>query len=370
MRWIEVLLRAAKGYGRDRCAIFAAGVTYYALLSLFPLALLVVGTLGFLVTDPEQQQRVVDELMETLPLSGDGRQELEGVVDSVVAARGALGLVGLVLTAYSASALFGAVRTALNAVFHVERQRPFVLGKAIDLGLVGSFGALLLLSFAMTVAIAFAQRHAEAIAGEEFATLSVWLASLLYLLVPPVVTGLVFLLLFTRVANAGLTVREVVPGVLVAALLFELVKVGFAQYIASFGDYDATYGALGFVVVLLLFFNVAAQVMLLGAECARANAEVLGAAGELREVGALSVRVAGLRQRRGLGWLPVLPVSEAVPGALDGRFAPVSDAGGGVSEAGGCDRRAVEAGAGSKLVVGAGLVALVVATLLRRPRGG
>jgi len=68
MRWVEVGLRAAKGYGRDRCAIFAAGVTYYALLSLFPLALLLVGALGFFVTDAGDQQRVVDELMGLLPL--------------------------------------------------------------------------------------------------------------------------------------------------------------------------------------------------------------------------------------------------------------------------------------------------------------
>ena len=367
MRWVEVGLRAAKGYGRDRCAIFAAGVTYYALLSLFPLALLLVGALGFFVSDAGDQQRVVDELMEMLPLTESGRSDLEGVVDGVVSARGALGVLGLVLTAYSASALFGAVRTALNGVFHVEQQRPFVLGKAVDLGLVAGFGVLLALSFAMTVAIAFAQRHAESFVGEDVATLVAWLASVLYLLAPPVVTGLVFLLLFTRVAHAGLSVRDVLPGVLVAALLFELVKVGFAQYIASFGDYDATYGALGFVVVLLLFFNLSSQVMLLGAEVARANSEVLES-GDLSEARGLSERLAGLRRRRGLGWLPVLRVPEARASVV-ARVVGTLEVTQRLEESGGRDRGELEVGTSSKVVVAAGLVALVVATLLRRGSG-
>lgn len=384
MRWLEVGLRAVKGYGEDRCAIFAAGVTYYALLSLFPLALVLVGALGFFVTDPADQARVVDELMKALPLTESGRGDLEGVVDGVVSARGALGLVGLVLTAWSASALFGAVRTALNGVFHVDRQRPFVLGKAVDLALVAGFGVLLATSFAMTVAIAVAQRHAEAFVGADVATLVAWLASVLYLVVPPLVTGLVFLLMFTRVANAELSVREVLPGVAVAALLFEVVKVGFAQYIASFGNYDATYGALGFVVVLLLFFNLASQVTLFGAEVARANAEVRRG-DDPRESRALGAQLDRWRLHAGLAWLPRVRVPAPRPSVMArvvgaaGSVAPsgdgatseepvvvARDAGDGDgSVVGGPGEAAAGTGTGSKLVVATGLVALVAATLLR-----
>jgi hypothetical protein len=181
----------------------------------------------------------------------------------------------------------------LNAVFHVDQQRPFLVGKSIDLGLVAGFGVLLLASFALTVAIAFAQRQMDALVGENLSTLVAWLANLAYLLIPPLVTGLVFTLLYTTVAHVGYTRRQVMPGVIVAALLFEALKVGFAQYVASFGNYDATYGALGFVVILLLFFNLSAQVMLVGAEVARANVEVL----ELRRRGEPMSTI--LRVRRG-----------------------------------------------------------------------
>lgn len=256
-------------------------MTYYALISLFPLVIFIVSVGAFFITDPADQTRLIDELMGALPLNEeDGREALEDTIDGVVSNRGALGLVGLLATAYTAGALFTSVRLALNGVFHVEQQRPFVLGKAIDLGLVAGFGVLLLASFALTVAIAFAQQQADAIVGERLSTLVAWLASVAYLLIPPLVTGLVFLLLYANVARAGYTTRQVLPGVIVAALLFEALKVGFTWYVASFGNYDATYGTLGFVIILLLFFNLSAQVMLVGAEVARANAEVLELEGE------------------------------------------------------------------------------------------
>ena len=275
MRWLEVALRAGIGYGKDRCAIFAAGVTYYSLISLFPLILFIVSIAAFFIADAGDQDRLIDELMANLPLNeDDGRGALEDTISGVVDNRGALGVVGFLATAYTAGALFTSVRVALNGVFHVEQQRPFVLGKAIDLGLVAGFGVLLLASFALTLGIAFLQQQADAVVGEGLATLVAWLANLAYLLIPPLVTGLVFMLLYTTVAHVGYTPRDVLPGVIVAALLFEALKVGFAWYIASFGNYDATYGTLGFVIILLLFFNFSAQVMLVGAEIARANAEV------------------------------------------------------------------------------------------------
>jgi membrane protein len=283
-------------------------VTYYALISLFPLVIFIVSVGAFFITDSTDQERLIDELMQALPLSEeDGRSGLEETIDQVVSNRGALGIVGLLATVYTAGALFTSVRVALNGVFHVEQQRPFVIGKAIDLGLVVGFGVLLMASFALTVAIAFAQQQADALVGERLSTLVAWLASLAYLLIPPLVTGLVFLLLYANVARAGFTTRQVLPGVIVAALLFEALKVGFTWYVASFGNYDATYGALGFVIILLLFFNLSAQVMLVGAEVARANAEVL----ELERTGggrpALARLLAGMRSayRKGRG-LPVV----------------------------------------------------------------
>jgi membrane protein len=274
-RFVEVAIRAVKGFTGDKSNIAAAGITYFALLSIFPLLLLALGVFGFFVTDPEDQRQLVDRLINELPLDADsGRDDLEQTITSIASARGALGIFGLLGLLYSGSALFTAIRTALNGVFRAEKARPFVLGKLVDIGLVATFGLLVTLSIGASFAISLAARFSEELVGEDAATLVARLLTLAYFLLPPLISLTVFLLLYAIVPARNVTFKEALPGALAAMLLFETLKVGFTQYVAAFGNYDATYGALGFVIILLMFIYFSSQVMLLGAQVARANAEV------------------------------------------------------------------------------------------------
>ncbi|MGD9934271.1 MAG: YihY/virulence factor BrkB family protein [Dehalococcoidia bacterium] len=289
-RAAEVVVRAAKGYGADHCAVFAGGVTYFALVSLFPLTLFAMSVTGFVFQDSAEQQKLVDNLLDALPIDqASGRGDLEDVIGAVVDARGTLGIIGLLGAAYSASALFGAVRTSLNGVFKAEQKRPFFAAKAIDLAQVLVFTVLLLLSVGVTFGIAFAQRFSEDLFGEDAGWITGRTLSLAYALVPIGVSVMVFILLYTIVPARKVGRRNALIGGVVAAVLFEALKVGFAQYVANFGNYDATYGTLGFVIVLLVFFNFSAQVMLLGAEVARAGFDIdkSNDAERFKETGAL-----------------------------------------------------------------------------------
>lgn len=307
---IEIGIRAIKAYGADGCAVFAGGITYYALLSLFPLTLLVISVAGFVFQDEDDQQRLIDNMLDTLPIDQTtGRDDLESLVDSVVSARGTLGVIALATAAYSSSALFGAVRTALNAVVKAERRRPFFLGKAVDLLQVAILTLLLLLSVAVTVGITLAQRFSSELFGEAAAS---WISRLLtlgYAVLPTAVSAVAFFLVYTLVPARRLGLRDTLHGAAVAAVLFEILKVLFAQYVANFGNYNATYGTLGFVVVLLVFFNFSAQVLLLGAEVARSSTEVrAGGIGHLSETDALGARLRKLLRR-----LPLAPAAPPAP---------------------------------------------------------
>ena len=321
-RAAEVVVRAAKGYGADHCAVFAGGVTYFALISLFPLTLFAMSVTGFVFQDPDEQQKLVDNLLDALPIDQEsGRGDLEDVIGAVVNARGTLGIVGLLGAAYSASALFGAVRTSLNGVFKAEQKRPFFAAKAVDLAQVLVFTVLLLLSVGVTFGIALAQRFSEDLFGENAGWVTGRTLSLAYALVPIAVSVVVFILLYTIVPARKVGRRNALVGGIVAAVLFEALKVGFAQYVANFGNYDATYGTLGFVIVLLVFFNFSAQVMLLGAEVARAGFDIgnSDASGRYKETDALLQKLgrvlpSALRER-----LPASPVAETPA------VSPVSD---------------------------------------------
>ena len=350
-RRAEVLVRAAKSFSDHRCSILAGGVTYFALVSLFPLVLVVLSVAGFIWTDPADQRELIDEILDALPLDEEsGRADLERLIDAVVSARGTLGLFGLVAAAYTGSAMFGAVRHALNEVFEVQESRPLVLGKLVDLSLVLVFGALLVLSTAATFAIALVAAFASEFMGEEAARAVRLGSAALYVVLPAGISTLIFLLLYSKVARADVTWRQALAGALVAALAFEVLKVGFAEYVAAFGNYEATYGALGFVIILLLFFYLSSQVMLFGAEVVRADRE-FRAAPSRRELDSMRAvidrvraRIPLLRGRASAGPHAPPPTSASA----EARAAEVPRPGSGLCRCAGCRLRAGGAGPSSR----------------------
>ncbi len=137
-----------------------------------------------------------------------------------------------------------------------------------------------------TVGIALVARSTEQLLGAEAASLVRGLTALAYMVGPPIASASVFMLLYVRVAPAGVTWQQAFGGVTVATAGFEGLKFGFVQYVAAFGDFDATYGALGFIVILLLFFSLSSRLMLYGAEVVRADRD-FRAEPSLRELTAL-----------------------------------------------------------------------------------
>jgi membrane protein len=258
-----------KQFGADHCGVYAAGISYFALLSLFPLALFAVSVAGFIFTDPEDQEAVVDALLDLLPFEEEGqaRDEVEKIIDTIVQDRGALGIIGLVGVAWSASAMFGAMRAGLNRVFHAQKNRPYVIGKAFDLLLVLGFAVLLLLSVAATFAVTFAENVVS-----EYVTLApllAWIEWTVYRLAPALVSFLIFTLLFKYIPARKVEMSYIVAGAFISAFLFEILKIGFALYVQYFSNYTTAYGAIGFVIILLIFFYFSAQIVLVGAEFAR-----------------------------------------------------------------------------------------------------
>lgn len=297
----EVALRTVSGYSADRCGIAAAGITYFALISIFPLALVGLSIAGFIFSGDADQQRLLDALMERLPIQeGGGREDLAGVINSIVAARGTLGIAGIISGLYTGSALFTSVRVALNGIFGGEKKRSFIVGKLIDIGMVVLFGGILVLSTGASFALTFLVRFAEDLVGSDAASVTRFAMTAAYFTIPPLVSVGFFLLLYTRIPVQAVSARRALPGAVLAALLFEVLKGGFGQYAANFGNYDKTYGSLGFVVLLLAFIYFAGQVMLLGAEAARATSEVTQGwplAPEESRLHAVRVRIAAIRAR-------------------------------------------------------------------------
>lgn len=270
-RWRLILAHAARAYGSDHCSSFAAAMAYYALLSLFPLAIFAVSLAGYVLRDPSIQDRILDAVVDNLSISEAGRRALKDALPAVKDLRTPFGLFGLVSLAYSGSALFTQVRRALGTVFRVGRGRPFVQGKLLDMAQVFGLGALLLVSVVLTAAITFAQSYSSHLFGNRLDTAVTVLFAVGTVAAPGMVSLGVFIFAYRVVAVAGLGWRDALPGALVAAVGFEALKLGFAQYVAHFGNYDAIYGTLSSVVAFMFFAYLSAQLFLIGAEIAHAS---------------------------------------------------------------------------------------------------
>lgn len=261
--------RSVKGYFDDGCSQRAAAISYYVLFSIFPLMIFTAGILGLVLKDEVLQQDVVDAVMENFPLSQDeGRDDVASALEAVTDSRsGAIGILGLLTLAWSGSAMFGVVRSALNDVFHVTTPRPIVLQKLFDLAFVLAFAPFFIGSVVATSALRLARTASEDLhyLGDLPENLGAawWVASTV---LPIAISFVAFFFTYWLVPARRTHAKYVVPGALLAAVLFEIVKLGFTIYLESFSNYDVVFGSLGAVVAFLFWVYLSANILLLGAE--------------------------------------------------------------------------------------------------------
>ncbi|HVL95355.1 MAG TPA: YihY/virulence factor BrkB family protein [Solirubrobacteraceae bacterium] len=270
-RVVQLADRAFTEFFRDGCPQRAAAISFYALFSLFPLAILAVAIMGLVINDAEARTRVANFVLDNLPLSeARARRDLEVLLLNVTRNVAGFGIFGFVVLMFTASAVMGAIRHALNAAFAVDDPRPPAQAKALDLVLVIAFGAVLTLSLALTIGERLTESLGEAVdelipgAGGAIVRVVVELGHLF----PLLMAFATFAALFRLVPARCPRLRDTWPGVLIAAVGYELAKNGFAIYLANFANYSAVYASLATVIAFLVFVWVASNVALLGAEAA------------------------------------------------------------------------------------------------------
>jgi len=261
--------RSVKGYFDDGCSQRAAAISYYVLFSLFPLVIFSVGILGLVLQNPDVQTEVVDAVMENIPLTEDrGRDDVTSTLEDVAKDRsGAIGFVGLLALGWSGSAMFGVVRSSLNHVFRVSTPRPIVLQKLLDLATVLAFAPFFIGSVVATSALRWARTASEDLhfLGDvpENLGLAWWVASTA---LPITMSFIAFFFTYWLIPARRTHAKYVVGGALLAAVLFEVVKLGFTIYLENFASYDVVFGSLGAVVAFLFWVYLSANILLLGAE--------------------------------------------------------------------------------------------------------
>jgi membrane protein len=261
--WKDILVATWKEAGDDNISLVAAGVAFYSFLAFVPLLTAFVLTYG-LVAEPASVVAHMQGLTSVMPqnaaeIIGD---QLRSMTETGGGQKG-LGLLAAIgIAFYGATKGAASVMTALNIAYDVVETRGFVKRTAMSFAMTG--GALLVLFLAI-IAVAGSNALEELLPSLSGVThLAVKL--LLWSLAAAAVVLLLAIIYRYGPNRPEAPWRWITPGSAIAAIVWLAATAGFGLYVANFGNYNATYGSLGAVIVFLTWLYLTAYIVLMGAE--------------------------------------------------------------------------------------------------------
>lgn len=261
--WWHVAKRTVLEFRNDRVQDLAAGLTYYAVLSVFPALIVLVSLLGLF--GQENAGALVGNVVTLAPAEVRDllTQGLQGVRQ--FDRPGLVAVIGLAVALWSSSGYIAAFIRACNEIYDIEEGRPFYKLTPLRLGLTVM---LMVLMAAAAVAVTLTgelSRVAGDALGLTGTTVAVWNV-VKWPVLALIAVGLIMVLYWAAPNVRQPGVRWLTPGGLLAVVLWVLVSTGFALYVANFGSYNKTYGTLAAVVVFLIWLWLSNMALLFGAE--------------------------------------------------------------------------------------------------------
>jgi membrane protein len=255
----RIAWRAFRRFNDHKGPDLAAAIAYYTLLTLIPLLIFTISLGVFAVGSFEAAYRGATVFFSGVleHLSPDAQESLRLFVQRALRLR----LPGIVLLAWTSKRAFGALASALEAVFGAQ-ARGFARGNLLALGMVFVTGGAFLATIALTVALPAVEglllRYAPLSAGIFQGLAAVFLGRAL----PLLITLSFFFFLYRVVPRHATTTRHALAGALLATLLWEMARKGFAWYLRNVARYAGLYGTLEAVIVLALWLELSASIIL------------------------------------------------------------------------------------------------------------
>ena len=299
LSWGELLKRTLKETNDDDCLGLAAQLAYYFFLAVFPAVLFILALASFFPLT-----NFIDDMVRTLrPIAPPDvlrffEEQLRRLSN---AGSGSILTIGMLGALWSSSAAVVAIVGSLNRAYDIEEGRPWWKVRLTAIGLTIALALLVLSSFTLIVIGPTLAEHFASSLG--LGPVFEWAWKILQW---PLAFGLVSIavgLVYYFAPDAEQDWAWITPGAVIGTLLWVLVSLALKVYVANFTDYNATYGAVGGVIVLLLWFYVSGLAILVGAEL---NAEIEHASphgkdpgekvpGEKKKIGAAAARAYKLR---------------------------------------------------------------------------
>jgi membrane protein len=252
--------RLGKEMKDDRATGLAAEQAYYYMLAIFPLLILTLSILPYLSIDPVKAVEFLNGIMpqQTVDLIEDS------IYEFISKPNGGLLTFGILGTIWSASNGMNAFIKAMNEAFNAQETRSFFMVRLLSIGLTIGLIVAFLIAFFLPIFGGVIISSLEKVINIPDGT-SVIL-NVLRFIIAFVVIFAIITILYRVAPNVDKTFKEVIPGSLVATIIWQVISLGFSFYVSNFGNYSSTYGSLGGVIVLMLWLFLTGLALVIGGE--------------------------------------------------------------------------------------------------------
>jgi membrane protein len=260
-------------FHKDNCSLMAAGISFYALLSVIPLFLVFLSVAGFILHSSEQAlATVIVLLMKTFPSSTTAVFKL---LSHLIQRKAVFGLVGIAGLMWGASRIFSAVENAMNVVWKVKKGRTYWHSKFLSLLLVPIAVLIMLSSIAFTAFYTVARNLTIPLIHLKLSEAT--FASRIFAILFPLILGFIlFFLIYKIIPNRKVKGKAALIGAVCSSVMWEAAKFFFDIYIKNYAHFEKIYGSLGTPVVMLIWIYYSAFIILIGAEIGSNYEEVKG----------------------------------------------------------------------------------------------
>ncbi len=233
----------------DNCPLLAAAISFNLLLSLFPLILALITLVSFFFDSPAAREQIIQGVTYLFSASSD---LITSIVNDVMASRGAVGVLSIILLIIGGLSFFDAVRKSLNVVWRAPKPQSFLKGEVMDILMMF---VMALLFFVAYLILIFINLLGQLNIGFfiNFPGYGLLLLHFVVILLDIAILFLVFLSLYRFIPNLRLGWRNVWAGALMAAVFSEAANILFSWYLANFSPYNPVYGSIAAVIAFLIW---------------------------------------------------------------------------------------------------------------------
>jgi membrane protein len=263
--WLNAFKRTVKQVGQDNLTSWAAALTYYGILSIFPALLVLIAVLKLSGQQTTQKVLTNVESIAPGPARGILTSAIKDLQQGQSSTAGILAIVGLLGALWAASGYVGSFMKAANSIYDVPEGRPIwkTLPTRLAVTIVG--GVIVSVAALSVVFTGSLARQLGKLLGLGSTFVTVWDIAKWPVLV--ILISLLLAILYWASPNAKQGgFKWITPGSLLAVVVWIAASAGFAFYVANFGSYNKTYGSLTAVIVFLVWLWISNLAILFGAE--------------------------------------------------------------------------------------------------------